>query len=74
MRITIRARTLKRVHAEAGYMLAIQPAFHRLSPCKQGESIYGFRGHHDFSFHFSLHYFSLEYRLACHRSTLSNDD
>ena len=45
MRITIRARTLERVHAEAGYMLALGPAFYRLSSCKQGESIYGFRGH-----------------------------
>jgi hypothetical protein len=44
MRITIRARTLERVHAEAGYMLALGPAFYRLSSCKQGESIYGFRG------------------------------
>ena len=40
MRITIRARTLERVHAEAGYMLALGPAFYRLSSCKQGESIY----------------------------------
>ena len=45
MRITIRARTLERVHAEAGYMLALGPAFYRLSSCKQGESIYGFRGY-----------------------------
>jgi len=28
------------VHAEAGFMLALEPVFYRLSSCKQGQSIY----------------------------------